>query len=99
MLLGNASLKDAVMKLQDANCSSTAAVGSLGANSLGLYDTRGNVMEWCLDSQGPAYRVLRGGAWNTFLPVNARPEFLWKVSPDTAINSFGFRLILTVSSN
>ena len=99
MLMGDASLKDAVMKLQNANCSSTATTGSLGANSLGLYDTRGNVMEWCLDPQDQPYRVLRGGAWDTFLPVNARPEFLWKVSPETAKNSFGFRVILTGSSS
>jgi len=98
-LMGNASLKDSVMKLQNVNCSSTATAGSLGANSLGLYDTRGNVMEWCLDPQDQPYRVLRGGAWDTFLPVNARPEFLWKVSPETAQNSFGFRVILTGPSN
>jgi len=98
-LMGNASLQDAVMKLNNANCFSTAMVGSLGANNLGLYDTRGNVMEWCLDPQDQPYRVLRGGAWDTFLEVNARPEFLWKVSPDTAKNSFGFRVILTGPAN
>ncbi len=94
-LMGNASLSDAVMKLNNENCSSTAAVGSLGANSLGLYDTRGNVMEWCLDPQDKPYRVLRGGAWDTFLPVNARPEFRWYAKPNDALNSFGFRVILS----
>lgn len=96
-LMGDASLDDAVMKLKNPNCSSTSTVGSLGANGLGLCDTRGNVMEWCLDPQDQPYRVLRGGAWNTFLEVNARPEFLWMVKPDAAENSFGFRVILTSS--
>jgi formylglycine-generating enzyme required for sulfatase activity len=97
-LMGDASLQDAVMKL-NRNISSTARVGSLGANSLGLYDTRGNVMEWCLDPQDKPYRVLRGGAWDTFLPVNARPEFRWYAKPDETKNSYGFRVILTDSPN
>jgi len=50
-LMGDAGLNAAVMKLNNPQCSSTATAGSLGANSLGLYDTRGNVMEWCLDPQ------------------------------------------------
>ena len=98
-LMGNAAIPDAVMKLNNGNISSTAMVGSLGANSLGLYDTRGNVMEWCLDPQDQPYRVLKGGAWDTFLPVNARPEFRWHAKPDEAKNSFGFRVILSDSSN
>ncbi len=98
MLMSDASLSDAVMKLQ-GNYSSTANVGSLGANNLGLYDTRGNVMEWTLDPQDKPYRVLKGGAWDTFLPVNARPEFHWYAKPDEAKNSYGFRVILTSSSN
>ena len=93
-LMGNATLQDAVMKLNNGS-SSTAQVGSLGANSLGLYDTRGNVMEWCLDSQDSSNRVLKGGAWDTWLDINARPDFRWYAPPSEAKNSYGFRVILT----
>jgi formylglycine-generating enzyme required for sulfatase activity len=44
----DASLDDAVTSQNAAPRDGTAAVGSLGPNSLGLYDTRGNVMEFCL---------------------------------------------------
>ena len=95
MLAGDASLKDAVMVLNGNASSSTSPVGSLGPNSLGLYDTRGNVMEWCLDPHDPSYRVLRGGAWDTSLEVNSRIEFRWySTSLDEKKNSFGFRVVL-----
>jgi formylglycine-generating enzyme required for sulfatase activity len=95
MLAGDASLKDAVMVLNGNSNSSTSPVGSLGPNSLGLYDTRGNVMEWCLDSHDPSYRVLRGGAWDTSLEVNSRTEFHWYAgSLDEKKNSYGFRIVL-----
>ena len=93
-LVDNASLKDAVMSLNMQRRSSTAPVGSLGPNSLGLYDTRGNVMEWCLDPQDKPYRVLRGGAWNTYIDINARIDFRWYGKPDEAKNTFGFRVVL-----
>ena len=98
-LMGDAALPDAVMKLNNGDISSTAIVGSRGANSLALYDTRGNVMEWCLDPQDQPYRVLKGGAWDTMLPVNARSEFRWYAQPDESKNSYGFRVILTGPSN
>lgn len=93
-LVDNASLNDAVMSLKMQRRSSTAPVGSLGPNSLGLYDTRGNVMEWCLDPQNRPYRVLRGGAWNTYISINARVAFRWYAQPNEAKNMFGFRVVL-----
>jgi len=89
-----ASLKDAVTS-SEASRSGTAAVGSLGANSLGLHDTRGNLWEWCLDPQDKPFRVARGGAWDTSFEVNLRPEFRWYGNgPDERKNAIGFRCVL-----
>ena len=93
-LVDDASLKDAVMSLSVPRRSSTSPVGSLGPNSLGLYDTRGNVMEWCLDPQDKPYHVLRGGAWNTYIDINARLEFREYCALDKTKNDYGFRVIL-----
>jgi formylglycine-generating enzyme required for sulfatase activity len=93
-LVDDASLNDAVTSLNSQRRNSTAAVGSLGANSLGLYDMRGNVMEWCLDPQDKPYRVLRGGAWDTFIEINARTVFREYSTPDKAKNDYGFRVVL-----
>jgi formylglycine-generating enzyme required for sulfatase activity len=94
MLTGGATLNDAVMSLPPNRRSSTEPVGTLGANSYGLFDTRGNVMEWCLDPQDQPYRVLRGGAWDTFVEPSSRPEFRNYAPPDEAKNGYGFRVLL-----
>ncbi len=94
MLADGASLQDAVMKL-NGDRNSTAPVGSLGPNSLELYDTRGNVMEWCLDSHDPSYHVLRGGAWDTADEPSSRIEFhFYAQDPTQRKNDFGFRVVL-----
>src|SRR5579859_1278878 len=45
---------------QDQSRGGTSPVGSLAANPLGLYDIRGNLMEFCLADSSKSYRVLRG---------------------------------------
>lgn len=93
-LVAGADLKDAITS-QGARRSGTAPAGSLGPNSLGLYDIRGNVWEWCLDPQDKPYRVLRGGGWDTSIEVNLRTEFRWYGNGlDDRKNTCGFRCVL-----
>ncbi len=76
MLMDDATLDHAVMSLNlQRHVPQPSRSAVWGRTSLGLYDTRGNVMEWCLDPQDKPYRVLRGGAWDTFIDINARIEF------------------------
>jgi len=93
-LAGDATLDDAITSLPPKKNSSTKPVGSLGANSLGLFDTRGNVMEWCLDPQDQPYRVARGGAWDTFAEPSTRVEFRNYSPLDQTANNCGFRVVL-----
>jgi formylglycine-generating enzyme required for sulfatase activity len=80
-------------------------VGIKAPNELGLYDMMGNVNEWCSDlyeaypgckrSNAGAYRVIRGGAWNSKL-VNCGVTRRNFRSADTHDNDVGFRLVSSV---
>ncbi len=93
-LMDGATLAQAITSM-DTIRSGPAQVGTLSANSLGLHDIRGNLWHWCLDPQDKPFRVLRGGAWNSSVDVNLRPEFRWYSNgPDEKENTFGFRCVL-----
>ena len=93
-LLGGATLDSAVTSLTDRSRSGPSDVGSLAPNSLGLYDVRGNVMEFCQSDETKAFRFLKGGSWKDFVDANLRPEFRWYCKPEEKMNTFGFRCVL-----
>jgi len=93
-MVADASLDDAITSQNGAVRQSTSPVGSLHANSLGLYDVRGNVMEFCQGDTAKPFRVLRGGSWQDSIEQNLRTAFRYYCKPEESKNTFGFRCLL-----
>jgi len=103
MLVSDATLKDAITSEGHVGGSRThpEPVGTLNPNSYGLYDMRGNVMEFQLDraDNTQPYRVLRGGAYDTWFEVNLRTAFRnYAPTPDDAQPDYGFRCIMVMQA-
>lgn len=74
----------------------TAPVNSFPPNGYGLYNTTGNVWEWCADRRAPGQidRVTRGGSYL------CHESYCWRYrcaarsgnTPDTSTGNIGFRL-------
>ncbi|HEY3915993.1 MAG TPA: formylglycine-generating enzyme family protein [Verrucomicrobiae bacterium] len=83
----------------------TSPIGSFAPNGYGLYDTAGNVWEWCwdyagnyasdtqTDPRGPSTgttRVGRGGNWN-YYALDCRDSYRYGDSPTDTASNIGFR--------
>jgi formylglycine-generating enzyme required for sulfatase activity len=85
----------------------TSPVGSFPPNDFGLYDTHGNVWEWCQDHWHDNYlgaprnsmawedvgsqRVLRGGSWGS-IPSTLRSAYRFRSYAVNRYDNIGFRL-------
>lgn len=88
----------------------TTAVGTFPANSWGLFDMSGNVMQWCQDGYSDFYRkspiddpvnrepgpgrVLRAGCW-IHGPKYCRSAARYFAAPDYFAGSIGFRIAMS----
>ena len=84
---GDANMLNGVLS-RLADLKSTENVGTLKANQFGLYDTIGNVWEWCQEG------VARGGSWRITEDYAVGRTMRFTGSSEMGYDDVGFRCVL-----
>jgi len=92
--VGDASLDDAVTSITTKR-NTTEDVGSLSPNNYGLYDTRGNVREWCFEwAENKKNKMLLGGSWTKYKPEVLETSYRGGDAPSYHNYDIGFRCVV-----
>lgn len=93
---GEETGSDVAIKGYDDGFAWTSPVGSFPPNKLGLYDSGGNVWQWCMDSWNneSKTKVLRGASWyNGALKLSLLSSCRIHAAPDSSTDNYGFRIV------